>query len=119
MCGKCGFCGTRASEESEACFVLPRREAFAHFARGNARHAETEVCGSDAGNAHAGTDKSANFGAGFLPLLGKWDRQFLQQQDLRFFAEEIISGNHEQREVPALLEAGPKVFLLFLALMGC
>ena len=35
--------------------------------------AETEMGGSDDGNAHMGIDKSANFGVGFLPLLGEPD----------------------------------------------
>ena len=37
MCGLCEFSETKASEESEACFVLPLQEAVAHFARRNTR----------------------------------------------------------------------------------
>jgi hypothetical protein len=48
--------------------------------------------GSDNGNAHARIDISANFGVGFLPLLGKQSRQFLQQ-NFGFFAEETIRKN--------------------------
>jgi hypothetical protein len=60
-----------ASEETEACFVLPLREPVSHFARRNTRSTETEVGSSDDGNAHTGIDISANFGVGFLPLLGE------------------------------------------------
>jgi hypothetical protein len=35
------------SEEAEACFVLPLREAAAHFACRNARSAEAELGGSN------------------------------------------------------------------------
>ena len=42
MCGQSEFGATLASEESEACFVLPVREAVAHFARRNTRSMETE-----------------------------------------------------------------------------
>ena len=60
------------SEEAEACLILPLRESVAHFARRNARSAETEMGGSDDGYAHASIDiSSANFGVGFLPLLGE------------------------------------------------
>ena len=51
-----GSC-TIASEKSETCFALPLRKAIAHFARRNARSAETEM-----GNAHTRIDKSADFG---------------------------------------------------------
>jgi hypothetical protein len=41
--------------------------------------------------------------------------------DSLFFsvAEGTISRNHEWGEVPTLLKASPKMFLLILALMGC
>ena len=44
------------SEEAEACFVLPLREAAAHFACRNARSAEAEMGGSNDGNAHSSID---------------------------------------------------------------
>jgi hypothetical protein len=61
------------SEEAEACFVLPLREAVAHFARRNTRSADTEMGSSDNGDAHTGAsiDMAANLEAGFLPLLGE------------------------------------------------
>jgi hypothetical protein len=41
------------SEDAEACFVLPLREAFAHLAYRNTRSTETEMGGSsDDGDAH-------------------------------------------------------------------
>ena len=84
------YWGPLASEESETCFVLPLRKAIAHFARWGARSTETEMGGSDNGSAHAGTDKSADFGAGFPPLLlGEPERQFIQH-DCRFLAQETI-----------------------------
>ena len=45
----------------------------AHFAGRDARSAETEMGGSDDGNAHINThiDKSTNFEVGFLPLFGE------------------------------------------------
>ena len=46
-------------------------DCCARFARRDARSKETEVGAFDNGNAHAGIDKSTNFGAGFLPLLGE------------------------------------------------
>jgi hypothetical protein len=63
------------SEEAEAwCFVLPLREApVAHFARWNTRSTDidTQMGGSDHGNAHTSIDIAGNFGAGFLPHLGE------------------------------------------------
>jgi hypothetical protein len=59
------------AKQAEACFILPLREAIAHFARRDSRPTETEVGGSDYGNAHSSTDVSANLRVGFLPLLGK------------------------------------------------
>ena len=60
-------------QPDETCFlVLALGKAIAHFARWDARSAETETGGSDDGNARAlGADKSTNFGAGFLPLLSE------------------------------------------------
>ncbi len=58
-------------KQAEASFVLPLREALAHFARRDSRPAEAEVGGSDYGNAHSSTDVSANLRVGFLPLLGE------------------------------------------------
>ena len=71
-CRQCEFSGILASEESDACLVLPLREAVAHFGRRNTRSTETEVGSSDDGNAHTGIDISTNFGVlvGFLSLLG-------------------------------------------------
>ena len=60
------------SEDSEACFVLPRREVVALCSSEHKRSLETAVVGgSDNGNTRAGIDTSSNFGAAFLPLLGK------------------------------------------------
>ena len=39
--------GRLMAEEAKTCFVLPLREAVAHFARRDSRSAETEVGGSD------------------------------------------------------------------------
>jgi hypothetical protein len=58
-------------KEAEASFVLQLREAIAHFARQDLRPAETEVGGSDYGNAHSSIDVSANLRIGFLSLLGR------------------------------------------------
>jgi hypothetical protein len=44
---------TNLTDQAESGFVLPLREAFAHFARRDARSAETEMGSSDYGNAHA------------------------------------------------------------------
>ncbi len=58
------------SEEAEACFVLPQREAVVHFARPNTRSTDTEVGSSDDGDRHL-VDTCGNFGLWFLPLLGE------------------------------------------------
>jgi hypothetical protein len=74
MCRQCEFSGTLASEEAEACFVLPLREAVAHFARRNREDPRRRQRwgSSDNGNAHMGIGISADlFGVGFLPLLGE------------------------------------------------
>jgi hypothetical protein len=60
------------SKKAETCFVLPLREAVAHFARRNARFTDTKMGCSDNGNAHTSIDIAADFSrAGFLPLLGE------------------------------------------------
>jgi hypothetical protein len=41
------------SKEAEASFVLPLREAIAHFARRDLRPSEAEAGGSDYSNAHS------------------------------------------------------------------
>jgi hypothetical protein len=61
----------QAEDKAKAGFILPLREVVAHFACWDSRPAETEVGGSDYGNAHLSTDISANLSIGFLPLLGK------------------------------------------------
>jgi hypothetical protein len=58
-------------KQAKAGFILPLREVVAHFARRDSRPAETEVGGSDYGNAHSSTEVSANLRVGFLRLLGK------------------------------------------------
>jgi hypothetical protein len=66
------------SEEAEACFVLPLREAAAHFACRNVRSAEAEMGGSsDDGNAHVSNDMSADLGTGFLPFFSEQGGKFL------------------------------------------
>jgi hypothetical protein len=68
---------------------------------------------SDNGIAHTSIDAAADFGAGFLPLLGEHGGQF-PQQDLGFFVtEETIRRCHEGRKVPTLLEAGQRHFFFF------
>jgi hypothetical protein len=59
------------SEKAGACFVLPLREAVAHFARRNARSTDAKLGCSDNGNAHTSIDIAADLRAGFLPLLGE------------------------------------------------
>jgi hypothetical protein len=58
------------SEKAETCFVLPLREVVAHFARRNARSKDAWMGCSDNGNTHTSIDIAADFGAGFLPLVG-------------------------------------------------
>jgi hypothetical protein len=77
------------SKKAETCFVLPLREAVAHFARRNTRSTDAKMGCSDNGNAHASIDMAPDFRAGFLPLLSEHGGQF-SQQDLGFFAEETI-----------------------------
>ena len=51
LCRQCGEDSeVLMSEEAEACFVLPLREAAAHFSCRNARSAEAEMGGSNDGN---------------------------------------------------------------------
>jgi hypothetical protein len=52
------------SEEAETCFVLPLREAVAHFARQNTRSTDAKMGCSDNGNAHT----SINIAAGLNTL---------------------------------------------------
>jgi hypothetical protein len=82
------------SEEAEACFVLPLREASAHFACRNARSAEAEMGrGSNDGNTHASIDMThTDLGIKFLPFSNKQGGRFLQQSFglVAFFAEETI-----------------------------
>jgi hypothetical protein len=59
------------SEKAQTCFVLPLREAVAHFARGNTRSSDTKMCFSDNGNTHTSIGIAADFRVGFLPLLGE------------------------------------------------
>jgi hypothetical protein len=62
---ECGVSGALLLEEAETWFVVPLREAVAHFARRNTRSTDTEqMGGSDNADAHASIDASANFGAG-------------------------------------------------------
>jgi hypothetical protein len=58
-------------KQAKACFILPLGEVIAHFARQDLRPTETEVGGSDYGNAQSSTDISVNLRVGFLPLLGE------------------------------------------------
>jgi hypothetical protein len=105
--------------EAEACFVLPLREAAAHFACRNARSAEAEMGGFKDGKTHSSIDISTDSGTGFLPFFIKQGGKVLQQ-NVGFFAEETIRRHHKRGKVPTLLEATRlKVFLLFLAFMGC
>jgi hypothetical protein len=61
-----------ASKKAETCFVLPLREAVAHFARRNTRSTDAKMGCSDNGNAHTSIlDIAADFRVGFLPLLGE------------------------------------------------
>jgi hypothetical protein len=76
--------GGPMSEKAETCFVIPQREAVAHFARSNARSTDAKMGVSDNGNAHTSIVTAACFRAGFLPLLGEHDERF-PQQDLSFF----------------------------------
>jgi hypothetical protein len=63
------------TEQTKSGFVLPLREAFAHFACQNTRSAKPEMGGSDECNTHSSIDISANFvGVGFLPLFGESPR---------------------------------------------
>jgi hypothetical protein len=83
--------GRLMAEEAKTCFVLPLREAVAHFACWNTRSTETEEVGSsDTDNAHAGIDMAANIGAGFLPLCCKQEGRLFLQQDFGFFTKETI-----------------------------
>jgi hypothetical protein len=59
------------SEKAETCFVLPLREAVVHFARRNTRSTDAKMGCSDNGNAHTSINIAADFGVGFLPLLGE------------------------------------------------
>jgi hypothetical protein len=59
------------SDEAETCFVLTLREAVAHFARWNARSTDAKMGSSENGDTRTSIDTAADFGAGFLPLLGK------------------------------------------------
>jgi hypothetical protein len=59
------------SKKAETCFVLPSREAVAHFARRNTRSSDAKMSCSDNGNAHTSIDIAADFRVGFLPLLGE------------------------------------------------
>jgi hypothetical protein len=52
------------SEKAETCFVLPLREAVAHFARRNARSTDAKMGCSDNGNAHTSIDIAADFRVG-------------------------------------------------------
>jgi hypothetical protein len=65
----CGVSASLLLEEAETCFVLPLREAVAHFARRNARSTDAKKMGcSDNGNAHTTSiDMAADFRVGFLP----------------------------------------------------
>ena len=100
---------------------------FAHFALRNTRSTDAEVRSSDDGDAHTSVGiSSANFGEGFLQLLGEPGKYEFLQQDSKdsgflFFAEETISCldiHHKRRkDVPTLLGANLKKFLL-LAFMS-
>ena len=61
------------ADQAEAFFVLPLREAVAHFARrntvpGTRRSTEREIGSPDNGDTHTSIGISASFGAGFPPL---------------------------------------------------
>jgi hypothetical protein len=58
-------------EQAKACFVLPKREAIAPFARRDSGPTEAEVGSSAYGDAHLSIDISAKLRVGFLPLLGE------------------------------------------------
>jgi hypothetical protein len=60
------------SKKAETCFVLPLREAVAHFARRNTRSTDAKMGCSDNGNAHTSVNTAAHFRVGFLPLLACW-----------------------------------------------
>ena len=110
--------GDLVSEQAKASLVLPLREAVAHFARRDTRSAETEVGGSDYGNAHSSFDVSTNLRVRFLPLLGKQAGQFLEQS-FSFFAQESVRRDHERRKVSTLIEASLEILLLLLTFVGC
>jgi hypothetical protein len=67
--GKQRVIGGLMSEKSETCFVLPLREAVAHFTGRNTRSTDAKMGCSDNGNAHTSINIAADFRVGFLPLL--------------------------------------------------
>jgi hypothetical protein len=57
--------GCLMSEKAETCFVLPLREAVAHFARRNTRSTDAKMGCSDNGNdAHTSINVAADFRVG-------------------------------------------------------
>jgi hypothetical protein len=77
------------SEKAEACFVLPLREAAAHFDCRNARSAEAEMGGSNDGTLIRALTCLQTWGIGFLPFFSKQGGKLLQQS-VGFSAEETI-----------------------------
>jgi hypothetical protein len=62
------------TDQAKSGFVLPLWEVLAHFSCWNMRSVETEMDGSDEGDAHSSIDVSTDFRVlGFLLLLGKQD----------------------------------------------
>jgi hypothetical protein len=106
------------AKQAKASFVLPLREAVAHFTSRDLGPSEAEVGSSAYGNAHVSIDVSTKLQIGFLPFLGKKGRQFLQQS-FCFFAEESVRRNHELRKMMTLPEASLEILPLFLSFMGC
>jgi hypothetical protein len=92
------------AKQAKVCFVLPLREAIAHFSSPDLGPMEAEVGSLVYGDAHASIDVSTKLRAGFLPLLGKKGRQFLQQS-FSFFAKEYVRQDHKQRKMTALSKA--------------
>ena len=105
------------SEEAEAFFVLPLREAVAYFACRIPDPRIQRWVISDDVDAHTSIEISTNFRLGFLPLHCKKGEEFLQQNS-GFFAEETIRRYHERRKVTTLLKTSLEIILLLLAFMS-
>ena len=119
--GKCGELerpkrGLVVPEKAEACCILPLGTT-AHTTSGDARTSETEVSGSDDGNAHTSVDIATHLGVRLIPFRSDEGRQ-LPKQGFRFLAEKTISGYHKRRKITSLLAACREVLFLFLAFVG-